>query len=1395
MNKTLVGLSVVTIAFNLVPASPARSQVIPDRTLPMNTVVNTNGTTFTITGGTQVGGNQFHSFDQFSVPTSSTAYFNNTPDTVNIISRVTGTSSSNIDGLIKANGQANLFLVNPNGIIFGQNAKLDIGGSFTATTANSIKFSDGTEFSATNPSPLLTLSTPIGLQYGKSNRGATITNQGNLSVGQDLTFVADKLDLQGQLKAGRDLTLQAQDTLKIRDRISDPFIAISGRQMLVQGDRGVDIFALNHPNSGFYAGGDMTLRSANPVLGDAHYYANGNFKIEQLNGKIGDLHSPNDPIVRSLGDVTIGFYIGSSLHILAGGRVTIDTAFITGTDTTTNTINPTITPNLANVLLSNGRTLTINGNAHPTLDIRSGMNPSDIGISGVTGTGSFFDPSLSFALPPPSTSQPSTGTGITIGDILINAPNGVVLLTNNYKPNTFLPDEDITITGTGFFSQNPGFGVFAGIQTFSGVGNGGSVFVDSRGNINANQNIVVGSSAVSGNGGSVTLLAKNDIRFSNDALIFSNAPYLSGQIDLKANGAISGQGLTIISRSLASTIAGNSGDINLTAASLSLTNSLTNPSLLFTGTFGNANAGNITLNISGNANFSGVVGALPTQVISQVEQNASGQGGRVSINAGTLTLLNGAQINSTTNGLGQSGDVAILANAVNIDGRGSAINNQVLNFANANGGNLTVTTNTLSVTNEGQISTITSGVGNAGNLNIIATGNILFDRSTASSAINLGGQGKGGDLAIIAKSLQLLNGGQVGAGVFNIGDGGKITIQADAVSLSGSGSIFGALVDSAISTTVETNTAIGNAGDIDLSTRVLSLSNGAFISAATNGQGNTGNINIRATESVSLKNSNINNFINNTGRGNGGDLSISSPSIVLSDRAKVSTYTAGIGNAGKLNFFAESLSLSDNSQIQAYTDGNGNAGSITIAPIGNRTNEVKIDGSSVSADINFNGRGSSGNISVMANSLQVLNGGQISVGVFGQGNGGTMTIETNTVLIDGSGTVLSQFVNSGLYASVDNGAIGNGGEIKVTTNTFALTNKGTISTKTDGFGNAGEITVFANTLDITSGGKLSAATSTSGQSGNINLNIRDRLNLDGTSSGIFANTTSSSTGKGGNIFIDPIAVSISNGAGISVNSLGTGNGGNIQLFSGSLTFSNGGFITAGTASGEGGNISLNVRDILLMRTGSQINTNAGGSGNGGNIDINAGFVVAVPFENSDISANAIRGRGGNINITTQGIYGLEFRPRLTPLSDITASSDFNLNGTVTIVTPGIDPSKGLNNLPVDVSDASRLVAQSCLADSKGSKFVITGRGGVPANPSELVSGISLLDNLGTSNNSAAIASNPVEVKNEIPDTIVEAQGWVVSDRGQVTLVAKAPAAPSSAWSTQPKCVPVASSVH
>jgi filamentous hemagglutinin family protein len=158
------------------------TQIVKDNTLGAESsivtpIIDNNVPSDKIDGGAIRGTNLFHSFQEFNVGEGQGVYFTNPDRVENILSRVTGGSRSNILGTLGVLGNANLFLINPNGIIFGPKGSLDIRGSFIATTANSLNFADSTQFSAnaSQTTPLLTTSIPIGLQFGAT--AESIRNQ------------------------------------------------------------------------------------------------------------------------------------------------------------------------------------------------------------------------------------------------------------------------------------------------------------------------------------------------------------------------------------------------------------------------------------------------------------------------------------------------------------------------------------------------------------------------------------------------------------------------------------------------------------------------------------------------------------------------------------------------------------------------------------------------------------------------------------------------------------------------------------------------------------------------------------------------------------------------------------------------------------------------------------------------------------------------------------------------------------------------------------------------------------------------------------------------------------------------------------------------------------------
>jgi large exoprotein involved in heme utilization and adhesion len=409
------------------------------------------------------------------------------------------------------------------------------------------------------------------------------------------------------------------------------------------------------------------------------------------------------------------------------------------------------------------------------------------------------------------------------------------------------------------------------------------------------------------------------------------------------------------------------------------------------------------------------------------------------------------------------------------------------------------------------------------------------------------------------------------------------------------------------------------------------------------------------------------------------------------------------------------------------------------------------------------------------------------------GNGGALTVDTRRLVVrDG--------------AQISSGTIptskGAGGTLTVNASdsvevigTSAQTRSG-LFTDTESDGDAGDLRIATGRLSVRDGGRVTAGTSGKGQGGTLTVIASNSVDVNGISgedSPSLLTTRTESTGAAGDLIIETGELTIQDRAQVSVSSTGTGKAGNLQLTSGNLLLDHQGKLTAETLSGNGGDMRLQVQDLLLLRRNSQISTSAGTAqtgGDGGNITLNTPFIVAVPKENSDITANAYTGKGGNIQITSSGLFGIQFRSQLTPLSDITASSTFGIQGSVQINTSGVDPSRGLTNLPTNVVDASNQIAQTC-SPSGGkvtqNEFIITGRGGLPDNPSEVLSTDAVWTDLRTPPAVNTIQSQESVTNPQTSQTpIVEANGWVINNRGQVVLTATAPTATSYSSSLTPR---------
>ncbi|BAY83544.1 filamentous hemagglutinin family outer membrane protein [Calothrix parasitica NIES-267] len=467
-------------------------------------------------------------------------------------------------------------------------------------------------------------------------------------------------------------------------------------------------------------------------------------------------------------------------------------------------------------------------------------------------------------------------------------------------------------------------------------------------------------------------------------------------------------------------------------------------------------------------------------------------------------------------------------------------------------------------------------------------------------------------------------------------------------------------------------------------------------------------------------------------------------------RSNFTTETTTTGASGEIKISTKDLIFREGGQFVSRTFAQGAAGNMTL----NASDSIQFLGissinprfqSSIFANSGGSATGKAGDVTLSTERLIATDGAIISNASFSSGNGGALKINADFVDISGVDPVFQ-------------------GPTDIRFGSF----RG---------GNGGSLILNARRVNVRDGARINGTTIGKGNAANLTINASESLDINGgivTSSASFPDFRSTlngfntdPTGKAGTIAIKTNRLTVRNDGTVTVQNRGPANAGKLQIDATSIKLDNNGLLSASTALGEGGNVQIDARDVVLRRN-SLINAEAGGTGSGGNITINSPIIAGL--ENSDIIANAVAGNGGNINITTQGIFGLEFRDELTEKSDITASSQFGVNGTVEINNLAIDPSSGLVELSATLSDSSQQIASGCSSNT-GNTFVSTGRGGIAKNPNEAVdtnntwSDIRDLSAFRKRNNNI----QATQISNK--PAIVEATGFIRNQDGEIELVA------------------------
>ena len=934
-------LTVALAAVLGVFGSPTLAQIATDGSVGSSPSATLTGPDYNIPAdlGQVAGNNLLHSFSEFNINTGESATFTGPTNISNVLARVTGESMSNIDGLLRSSGMPNadFYLINPNGVMFGPNAQLDVAGSFVVTTANQIHLADGGRVTASVDPAQTVLTTAAPAAFGfLSDSPASVTIQGAslaVATGEAVSVVAGDVQIEGA-------TVQAPS-----GRVNLVSVTSSG-----QVDYDVETHAVDLAPDAFETMGPVTVTGGSTVnvSGDPAgtvTVRGQSFLLEGGSNLVANTEGATD-------------HAGTAVDIEIDGSVSVQQSVISV---------HSLGPGSAGLLKVTAGDMEVVGelsDSPPPWWIQSFAVSSGASadmIFDISGTLSVRDAAFIFS----ETDADGPGGDITVTAGRVEVLDLVQFATFSFGsgvPGVFsVTADEVVVSGEasgGTVTQMGSFTVGSADagpvmittdqlslidggevgSTSFGPSNAGSVMIDAQTvTINNNRAGFTGVTANSfggGNAGSIQLTTNLLAMAGGTVQTLTTGDGVSGTIVVDASNVMMTSGAQILAPALSS---GQGGNIDLTIAD---TLTLIGQSGISTETRGTGPAGDVIIR----------AGTLDIRERSLITANAfGGQGG----DAGSLTIEatdivitgtgevgvdeNGNAINTglivSTSELGGSarGEISVTATGrLEMSGR-STISAGA--FGPGRGADVTLDVGELLITGGSVIGTNMEGAGESGNVMVTADRMVLSGVGQFVDLTDLGKSAivtqafgetvsgtKAGDIHVTTDSLELLDGAGLGADTFGQADGGHITINAGSVTVSG----FDASLRAELA---------NNPEEIQSASASIQTRSGRTL-AGDNINGNAGNIAITA-DTLDINHEGI-VFSGTSTPGSGGNIDVMAGVVTLSSGGTVSaasSLSAMAGPAGRITFRDfDRVALRSGSSITSAAE-SAKAGDITIGPI------------------------------------------------------------------------------------------------------------------------------------------------------------------------------------------------------------------------------------------------------------------------------------------------------------------------------------------------------------------------------------------------------------------------------------------------------------------------------